>query len=76
MLLKILFRAIKFHELLAAIVLYFRKVHVELLKLHIKESKIYTEVTTHSLDLIPPKKPSKLILLFCMTIRVIDLGCP
>ena len=51
--------------------------HCYVIKLHIKESKTYTQINMHSdgVDLIPLKlllpalKLSDLILLFCMTIR-------
>ena len=53
-LLKILYKTIKFHGLRAAIVIYFRSACWIVIKLHIKESKIYTQITmhSHSVDLI------------------------
>ena len=84
MLLKILYKTIvvfiKFHGLQAAIVICFKSACWIITKLHINESKTYTQITMHlhSVDLIRhPKKPLKtptlrpydLILLFCMTIK-------
>ena len=67
MLLKILYKTIvvfiKFHELQAAIVIYFKSACWIVIKLHINESKIYTQITMnfHSDNLIRPQKnPSKL----------------
>ena len=80
-LLKILYETIKFHGLWAAVVIFFRRVLVELLWNSILRNLrySYTQITrhSHSVDLISPKKTLKtptlkryeLLLLFCMTIR-------
>ena len=82
MLLKILYKTIKFNGLRTAILIYFRSACWIVVKLHIKKSKIYSYPNYHALPWSqsyppPPKKPLKtptikpsdLILLFCMTIR-------